>query len=875
MKKTLRSKLLFWFLVFSSFTLITIIIFNGIYFRKKTDVTGIVNDINELHVRILKSFMHLDDFFALETSNERFFETGNSKYLKQFHENLDWIQQETERLAERSSEFGFEIEAHLVAIRKELDIYHQVSERMMELIMQRGFKDYGLEGEMRGYVHILENFDKLNQTQVLSLRRHEKDYIIRNQEEYVEKLNQLGALMQQEVIRSSSLKDWEKDSILSIVGSYLSLFNQIVELDRQIGIKDNSTGFMSQLNQLSTSVENEFELLISQSNQKKEEIFALLELHYALFFALLVSVSFLLSWMISKRITSPLRKLTQYIGQLIENRFQKVNELELDKTHHEIEVLNDEFMQMLDLLQEQQLQRDKAEGALRESELRYRELAEMLPISIYEADLEGNISYVNKSWLENFGYQWTEVEIGMNLSQIMLGNWKESMKEGEIHGREFSAIRQNRTTFSALVYTDRILKDNKIVGYRGILVDIEDRKRYIEELKREKLKAEESDRLKSAFLANMSHEIRTPMNAIIGFSDLLTKLDLGSAKKIEFIKQIKNSGNLLLNLIDDIIDIAKIEAGEIKIQPGFTYVNQLIDELELTFSELIKKENKGALVEIHGTKTYKNRDFAILSDPIRLKQVLSNLIGNSIKFTEKGVISFGYRVSDEYLEFFVKDTGIGLSEEQRKVVFERFRQVEDTKNRKYGGTGLGLAISRHLVELLGGNIWLESEPFKGSTFYFTIPNKVVGGGQKDTQLQIENDFNGFDWTRSHLLIVEDDLPNAQLLIAALESTGIQIDCAGNGQEAISFCRGNKTPDLVLMDIQMPVMNGLDATRILKEEYPSLPIIAQTAYAMSGEKEKCLAAGCDDYISKPINISLLKSKIYAVMKSRKETASYHK
>jgi signal transduction histidine kinase/ActR/RegA family two-component response regulator len=415
----------------------------------------------------------------------------------------------------------------------------------------------------------------------------------------------------------------------------------------------------------------------------------------------------------------------------------------------------------------------------------------------------------------------------------------------------------------------RGFKDNALAGFRGIIVNIEDRKLYIEELKREKRKAEESDRLKSAFLANMSHEIRTPMNAILGFSDLLGKLDAGSAKRVEFINQIQHSGNLLLNLIDDIIDIAKIEAGELAIKPGYTYVNKILDELLLSFRELVKKEGKGARLDIITSPGPRNNEFAILSDPFRLEQVLSNLIGNAIKFTEKGIVEFGYQIKNDNLVFHVKDTGIGLSSENRKLIFDRFRQVDDAHTRKYGGTGLGLAISKHLVELLGGMIWVESEPFKGTSFYFTIPNQVVSGGQSNVELSLDSHFGDFDWSNKHLVIAEDDDANAFFLMEALQSTGIKMNRVTNGHEAVELCQGESCPDIILMDIQMPVMDGLDATRLIKDRCPELPIIAQTAYAMVGQKEKCLQAGCNDYIAKPIKINELKSKIFIVTSPLKQ------
>ncbi len=871
MKKTLQSKLLFWFLVFSFLTIVSTIAFNAFYFRKKSGISNLVSEITELHVCILKTFMHLDGFFALETTSEAFFETGHSLHLESYRKNLEHIRTETDRLARLSNEYKLELSEELLAIRQEMDRYNQVIIQMLELIMYRGFKDYGLEGEMREYVHILENFDRLSQEKVLSLRRHEKDYIIRNQQEYVIKLNELGTKMQEEVRGSASLRKWEKDSIISIVSSYVALFNRLVELDREIGLRDHSEGYMSRLNQMGVSIEKQVDQMIQVADLKRDAIFHQLEILYAAFFAVLIAAALLLSLNMSRRITKPLKNLTNYIGTLIKSKFLKIHEFEIDKTHYEIEVLNSEFMEMIGMLQERESQRDEAEDALRESELKYRELVELLPLSVFETDTEGTLTYVNRAWENHFGYRWEDLHRGLNLSDLLKGEWMSDVTVSKIEGKEFQAIRKDGSSFSTLAYSEKILRNGELIGFRGIVVDIEDRKRYIEELKREKMKAEESDRLKSAFLANMSHEIRTPMNAILGFSDLLSKLDLGSAKRREFIKQIKNSGNLLLNLIDDIIDIAKIEAGEIKIQHGHAYINQIIDELKVTFSELVKKDGKSATLEVRGTKANRDDDFVLLTDPLRLKQILSNLIGNGIKFTEKGEVEFGYTEKEEVLQFFVRDTGIGLSKEYQELIFERFRQVEDAHTRKYGGTGLGLAISRHLVELLGGRIWVESEPFKGTTFFFTLPNNQVFESRSGAGMAIESSYIEDSWKSNRLLIVEDDPANARLLKEALEHTGIQMEWVTNGKEAVDYCQNGLRPDIVLMDIQMPVMDGHSATRILKEKYPHMPILAQTAYAMAGEREKCIEAGCDDYIAKPVNIRLLKAKIHQLIVAGKPLA----
>jgi PAS domain S-box-containing protein len=383
------------------------------------------------------------------------------------------------------------------------------------------------------------------------------------------------------------------------------------------------------------------------------------------------------------------------------------------------------------------------------------------------------------------------------------------------------------------------------------------RKQLENELVRAKEKAEESDRLKSAFLANMSHEIRTPMNGILGMAQLLAIPDISADQRQEYLELINKNSETLLNLIDDIVDVSKIEAGQMKINTKPFKLNYLFDQLYMLFSSGSNFKSKKEL-EFVITKSLSD-DINIYSDPDRLKQIIINLIGNALKFTEKGVIEFGYQLNENKLLFFVKDTGIGISPNKLKVIFERFTQADDSLTRKFGGSGLGLAISKGLVELLGGNIWVESEVKVGSSFYFTIPFTPA--------LEIEEAKNDmpdtprdYDWTGKTFLIVEDDKISFKFLEGVFRRTNATILHAENGLIAIDLCKQHDEINLVLMDIQLPEMSGFDATQIIKTFRNKLPIIAQTANAMSDDKEKCLEVGCSDYVSKPINVHLLFRKI---------------
>ncbi len=385
------------------------------------------------------------------------------------------------------------------------------------------------------------------------------------------------------------------------------------------------------------------------------------------------------------------------------------------------------------------------------------------------------------------------------------------------------------------------------------------RKQLENELIKAKEKAEESDKLKSAFLANMSHEIRTPLNGILGFSQLLNDDSIGSELRREYSDIINSNGKVLTNLINDIIDISKIEAGQISLKNEVIALNTFLLELQSVFlSTREMKEKPG--VKLRLVKTLGD-EINIISDEVRLRQVLTNLISNAIKFTEEGYVEFGYELTrdGEFLEFFVKDTGIGFSESKQKVIFDRFMQVDHTSTRKYGGSGLGLAISKGFIDLMGGNIWAESKTGLGSKFYFTIPYRVT---RKDTHKQEVSGrtVKEHNWQGNKLLIVEDDRLSYRYLEEILKRTGAQIIHASNGKEAIEFAESHKDIDLVLMDLQLPEISGYEATAEIRKFEKDLPIIAQTANAMEEDRRRCIEIGFTEYITKPISIDTLYTTI---------------
>ncbi len=378
-----------------------------------------------------------------------------------------------------------------------------------------------------------------------------------------------------------------------------------------------------------------------------------------------------------------------------------------------------------------------------------------------------------------------------------------------------------------------------------------------------KEKAEESTRLKEAFLANMSHEIRTPMNAIIGFSDLLSKGNL-AAKEKEYVRTIKTAGENLLTIINDILDISKIEAGMMTFEDHSFSVKDIFKSLNVMLMGKAKEKNLELTF-----KHEENIPDVLLGDTTRLTQIIINLVGNAIKFTQKGSVEVNVKVlknnqnnpnENTWLEFSVEDTGIGIPPDKIKNIFERFCQAESHTTRKYGGTGLGLSIAKQLIELQGGNLSVKSTFKEGSIFTFSIPYK------KSVEVLLAQDTTEKKYDMEYLstidiLLVEDNRLNVMLILSLFSEYRLKVQVAENGSVAIDKLK-ELNFDIVLMDMEMPVMNGYEsATFIRKNLKSNIPIIAMTAHAMAGERERCLSLGMNEYISKPINANVLFEKIY--------------
>jgi signal transduction histidine kinase/ActR/RegA family two-component response regulator len=377
-------------------------------------------------------------------------------------------------------------------------------------------------------------------------------------------------------------------------------------------------------------------------------------------------------------------------------------------------------------------------------------------------------------------------------------------------------------------------------------------KSHLVKIRNAEQKAIDSDKLKTAFLQNISHEIRTPMNSIVGFSELLKEIKTTEDERTQYLEMISKSSDQLLNIVNDVLDISLIETGNISLNRKKVYLNTVMDDL-YSFYKLSVRDG----ITFSVIKSMPDQSMFILTDIVKVRQVLSNLLSNAIKFTEKGEISFGYVVVDKMIKFAVEDTGIGIDPEFHNKIFERFRKVGNENLKLYEGVGLGLAICKGNADLLKGRIWLESEPGKGSKFFFSIPYEPADEKEFTTVIKPESNKNLDNLT---ILVAEDDEINWLYIKEIFRGTGADILHAVNGKEAVDVCRNNKKIGMVLIDIKMPVMNGYEAIKKIREFRPDLPIIAQTAFALSNEMLKAFNAGSNDYISKPFKKEQLLSVV---------------
>jgi len=494
--------------------------------------------------------------------------------------------------------------------------------------------------------------------------------------------------------------------------------------------------------------------------------------------------------------------------------------------------------------------RKKVESDLRDSENKFRRIFEIENDSLFLVDIKTGIiletndaasvltEYSREDLLEqdffSLSAQPNQMRTYVNLKRTRVNDDSVIKKSGETCKVEMS-----------LAY---FTWKSKMVILAAVR-DVSERHRFEQELVDAKEKAEESDSLKSAFLANMSHEIRTPLNAIVGFSRLLARKNYEEEKRKLFIQDIQANSNQLLTIINDILDISKIESGQFILNPEPVCLNQLCQEVHDSMQVQIKNKDLTLFCE----KPLSDAEVTVNMDEVRLKQVLGNLLNNAIKFTEKGYIHFGYKQTNSgELTFFVKDTGIGIAAEKQNIIFEHFRQEDDTTTRKYGGTGLGLSISQSLIELMGGTIWVESKKGEGAHFFVKIPYKTIIEDQNSNKNNLEDALFRPEFNGEQILVCDDHTSSFVFISEMFEDQNVKVLQAKSGNEAVNICNDNPSISLVLMDIQMSGLNGVDAMLQIKKLQAHIPVVAQTAFAQKGDRERFMKEGFDEYITKPLD-----------------------
>lgn len=513
--------------------------------------------------------------------------------------------------------------------------------------------------------------------------------------------------------------------------------------------------------------------------------------------------------------------------------------------------------------------RDTTERTLAREQISKLERAvEQSPSCVLISDLQGNIEYVNPRFCEVSGYSMedvlgkkTHILVTGNDNQRFLEGLRNTIDTGESWKGEFYNKRKDGTMYWERASISPVRnQENKVTHVIAILDDITDSKIREHELKEAKERAVESERLKSAFIANMSHEIRTPMNAILGFSELLRNNDIHETERMEYINMISSRGNELMDIISDLIELSRMEAGDMKIDKKELRVSEFVSDIYEQFHNEKKFRGKD-LIQIR-LRCPEDSQPVILSDKYRLQQVFNNLLSNALKFTHEGYIEIGFLVRNDEVNFYVKDSGIGIKQDKQEIIFERFRQADDSMTRKYGGTGLGLAISKQIVELLGGKIWVESNTGQGSTFLFSQPTQMVK--QDNSGLPEMSEVYAAEQELSlegrRILIAEDEPANYLFLQSMLGSSKAELIWAKDGKQAVDLHSTIGHIDLVLMDIRMPTLNGLLATREIRSVDPDVPIIALTAFAFPDDQQKSFEAGCNEHLNKPIRVEDLKDVI---------------
>lgn len=499
-------------------------------------------------------------------------------------------------------------------------------------------------------------------------------------------------------------------------------------------------------------------------------------------------------------------------------------------------------------------------------EIKYQTLTNNSPVGIFHTRSDGYTIFVNPKWCEISGLSMTEAlgngwlkAVHPDDIELIKNEWELATAQKRISETQYRfSLSDGSIKWVLGRAVPELNNHNQIIGYVGTITDITNIKLFQQEQILLKEKAEESERLKLAFLTNMSHEIRTPMNGILGFASLLKEPELSIHQQKEYVRIIEKSGIRMLNIINDIIDISKIESGLTKLDIKESNINQQIEYIYTFF----KPEIEGKGMTISFINALPEKESIIKTDREKVFSILTNLVKNAIKYSKEGEIKIGYIVKGDYMEFYVRDAGIGIPKDRQKVIFERFIQADIEDKMARQGAGLGLSISKAYVEMLGGKIWVESEVGVGSIFYFTLPYQINSEEILTVKDIVSTEGEENNMRNLKILIAEDDETSEKLISIIVNEFCTEVLKAKTGKEAVEICHKNSDINLILMDIQMPDMNGYEAIRQIRQFNKEVIIVAQTAFGLIGDREKSIEAGCNEYIAKPI----IKDKLLALIQT---------
>jgi len=550
-------------------------------------------------------------------------------------------------------------------------------------------------------------------------------------------------------------------------------------------------------------------------------------------------------------------------------KLKKVNQ-ELLQRNKQISDINADLQKSNDALA---IQKELITRKHFESDKFYEMLVQSANDGISFYDREWNLRYTNSAFYSMIGYDREsynklnppdlihpdDSDYHVRREQALVNN---GFFETELKLRHKEGHYMNLSTRSVIVRND----NGEVLGALTISRDITRLKQVHEELIKANIGAEASNRLKSNFLANISHEIRTPLNSVVGFSNLLLTNNLPNEVKEEYIEHINHNSEKLLQIIGDIIDLSRLESSQIEITYEEASLSSIVNEIIEESRQVIKRNEKPIILTVKNH--IESLSDLIFTDRIWLKRVLNHLMDNAVKFTLEGSVEFSYMLENQSIVFKIRDTGIGINKENLGHIFEEFRQEFDGHHRPFEGLGIGLTLAKEVIERMGGKIFVQSEKGVGSEFSFSVPYRPAGSARSKPAPAVQNEqfLSPIDWSAKKCLLVDDNKDVLIYLNRILTDTGVYILTARSGFEAIEIIKKNPDIDVVLLDMQMPEMNGIEATKEIRKIRKDIPIIAQTAFIFEDDKDIILEAGCDACLIKPIRREHLLTVMSSFVKS---------